>query len=478
MEAEERRPGPTGADAAISSGLFSHDEEHSRELDEEAEQEALNRIILAFRDYPQSAEWEVARWQFNYTQLPPHHKALVPHLPAKLAAARRAAQTNAFFIKSLLQAFSPEAASGPLPPSSMLPHPENPEPGAGSGAGPAAHSHGHTHGLASCGAACGAEGQGQGQAKGAGRGPGDKEDGLQPVDSHDVEKVRYVLKNIARDWSAEGAAERAMSYGKILDELKVVFKDWSNPNRAPRVLIPGAGLARLCVEVAGLGYEAQGNEFSYFMLLASSFILNHTTEPNQYTIHPWMHSNSNHLSDEDQLRAVPVPDVLPAQLAEGTHGRVPGLLSMCAGDFVEVYSEPDQRGLFDCVVTCFFIDTAHNVLKYLEVISHCLAPGGTWINLGPLLYHWADAHTYLPGMELSIELSLDDIRTAAQAMGFRMVREEMLDAPYMADPRSMHKTVYQAVFWTMTKERDWEPPAAAAAATPVQPPPPPPPRKK
>lgn len=34
------------------------------------------------------------------------------------------------------------------------------------------------------------------------------------------------------------------------------------------MLVPGAGLARLCVEVAALGYEAQGNEFSYFMLLA------------------------------------------------------------------------------------------------------------------------------------------------------------------------------------------------------------------
>ena len=30
--------------------------------------------------------------------------------------------------------------------------------------------------------------------------------------------------------------------------------------------------------------------------------------------------------------------------------------------------------------------------------------GGFWVNLGPLLYHWADAHTYLPEDELSIEV--------------------------------------------------------------------------
>lgn len=30
--------------------------------------------------------------------------------------------------------------------------------------------------------------------------------------------------------------------------------------------------------------------------------------------------------------------------------------------------------------------------------------GGFWVNLGPLLFHWADAHTYLPEDELSIEV--------------------------------------------------------------------------
>lgn len=37
---------------------------------------------------------------------------------------------------------------------------------------------------------------------------------------------RYVLKNVARDWSAEGAAERAQSYGRILGELRRLFAGW------------------------------------------------------------------------------------------------------------------------------------------------------------------------------------------------------------------------------------------------------------
>ena len=47
-------------------------------------------------------------------------------------------------------------------------------------------------------------------------------------------------------------------------------------------------------------------------------------------------------------------------------------MRMTAGEFVDVYSAPHQAQRFDCVATSFFLDTAHNVLEYLEVISHVL----------------------------------------------------------------------------------------------------------
>jgi len=43
-------------------------------------------------------------------------------------------------------------------------------------------------------------------------------------------------------------------------------------------------------------------------------------------------------------------------------------MSMCAGDFAEVYRKEEYREAFDCVATCFFIDTAHNVIEYLEIL--------------------------------------------------------------------------------------------------------------
>lgn len=68
---------------------------------------------------------------------------------------------------------------------------------------------------------------------------------------------------------------------------------------------------------------------------------------------------------------VRVPDIHPGQRVGGA-----GLMSMCAGEFTEVYSQPQHAGTFDCVVTCFFIDTAHNVLDYMEVIHDVLKVSG------------------------------------------------------------------------------------------------------
>jgi hypothetical protein len=175
------------------------------------------------------------------------------------------------------------------------------------------------------------------------------------------------------------------------------------------------------------------------MLLCSSYILNHTEHREQWKLHPWcawplfrthgrfrasaermvmpeevasdkhgprnaasfrIHNSNNNVTDGDMLREVRVPDTHPAERPIR-----PGCLSMCAGDFVEVYSKAEQVGTWDAVTTCFFIDTAHNILEYLEIISNLLKEGGAWINLGPLLFHWSDAHTYLSDGELSVEVS-------------------------------------------------------------------------
>ena len=62
-------------------------------------------------------------------------------------------------------------------------------------------------------------------------------------------------------------------------------------------------------------------------------------------------------------------------------------------------------------------------------------PHGLWINLGPLLYHWADAHTYLQTSEVSIELCLEDVQNLAANFGLEMISEEMVPASFNQDTR-------------------------------------------
>ena len=53
----------------------------------------------------------------------------------------------------------------------------------------------------------------------------------------------------------------------------------------------------------------------------------------------------------------------------------------------------------------------------LTAAAACLQPGGYWVNLGPLLYHWAES--WAPqGEQMSIELSLEDVLSVCrQARG-------------------------------------------------------------
>jgi carnosine N-methyltransferase len=203
------------------------------------------------------------------------------------------------------------------------------------------------------------------------------------------------------------------------------------------------------MEIARRGYEAEGNEFSYYMLLTSSYVLNHADDANEWVIHPWVHSNCNHQSDAHQLATVRIPDVPAWSSGMNETG---GSMSMCAGDFVECYGDEQNTGAWDSVCTCFFIDTAHNVIEYLQVIARCLKPGGVWINFGPLLYHWAEGAGYVGTQEeLSVEMSLDDVCLAANHVGLRIEKREMSESRYTSDPSSMLQTVYNCALVVAVK---------------------------
>lgn len=270
-----------------------------------------------------------------------------------------------------------------------------------------------------------------------------------------ADRVRSTLVQLARDWSAAGAGERAACYAPMLAALEARWPD-ARARRGVRVLNPGAGLGRLVFEAAARGFAAQGNEFSVFMLLVSNFVLNRADAAEAYTVHPFVRQNTNVRCAADQLRAVRVPDVLPravcaaaaaAAVEEDGDGSHVLDMSMTAGDFLDVYAAPEHAAAWDALLTPFFIDTAHDVLAYLELFARIVRPGGVWINCGPLLWHFADA----PG-ELSLELTWEELRPLVAAHGFRIVEERSIDCPYAANPRSLLACTYHAIYFVAVRE--------------------------
>ena len=94
-------------------------------------------------------------------------------------------------------------------------------------------------------------------------------------------------------------------------------------------------------------------------------------------------------------------------------------------------------------VTCFFLDTARNVVEYLQTIHGLLKPGGLWINCGeasssppsflpkkrfliiatlatttkkgPTLWHFENDRD-----ASSLELPLEDVKAVARKIGFEI----------------------------------------------------------
>ena len=259
-----------------------------------------------------------------------------------------------------------------------------------------------------------------------------------PTGPHNVSKVRSTLKQFVREWSSEGRAEREQCFKPILDGLTQYLP--ITESRPPFVLCPGSGLGRLPYEIAALGYDCQGNEFSYHMLLGSHFILNSPkiSTPESAVIFPYALSFANVRHGEtDRLRPVRVPDVVP--------GRTRGQMSMCAGEFVEVY-ERQGYSIADGIVTCFFIDTAKNILLYIRTIANAIKEGGVWVNFGPLLYHYAEHND-----AISLEFSWEEVREFISE--FFNIKEARtgIECVYSSNQKAMNRTVYKCIYFAATR---------------------------
>ncbi|XP_033947327.1 carnosine N-methyltransferase isoform X2 [Pseudochaenichthys georgianus] len=362
--AETTGEGPQGAP------FFNKDRiQNSPEEEAKLERKHFWRIIDAFRLYRVNVQEQVKRAERQFRSLPKHHQDLLPDVLSNLARISQCADHNQDIMQAIIH--------------NSLHMFENIE-------------------------------------------YGEREDPrkVRPSSTFDMDKLKCTIKQFVRDWSETGRKERETCYKPIIQEIQKIFPSDQCDVSKVSVLIPGAGLGRLAWEIARLGYICQGNEWSFFMLFSSNFVL-----------------NSNNKKSSDQTRPITFPDVNPQSLPRDAD------FSMVAGDFVEVYRDPDS---WDCVATCFFIDTAHNVIEYVETIWKILKPGGVWINLGPLLYHFENMAD-----ELSVELSYEDIRTAIINYGFHIeVEKASVQTTYTENDHSMLRYIYDCVFFVARKPAD------------------------
>jgi len=253
-------------------------------------------------------------------------------------------------------------------------------------------------------------------------------------------KVRSTLRQFVRDWAVEGAPERALVYTPLIEALTRQLP-LQEGHKRPRVLCPGSGLGRLPFDLACMGYAAQGNEFSYHMILGSYLMFNRTECAESFTIYPYVLNTTNRRGCWENLREIKVPDVTPSEvMPSGAE------FSFASGEFVHVYER--QLKEWDAVITCFFLDTAKNVFLYIRTIASILRPGGVWINMGPLLYHYADI-----GDEISIELSWEEIRPFI-CRYFDIKEENRREANYTKNATALMRTLFTCIVFTAVRNEE------------------------
>jgi hypothetical protein len=182
------------------------------------------------------------------------------------------------------------------------------------------------------------------------------------------------------------------------------------------------------------------------MNLAFRFLLS-TTSPNEHRVKPFAQWWSHQRRNESLFRSIEFPDVIP---------RLSPTFTMNQGDFFDVVP-PNTSAGYSYIVSLFFIDTSLNIIKTIQHIYSLLAPGGIWINLGPLLWTSSGA---------ALELSLEEVLQLVDEVGFQLVplseftgnpkdsgASKTIDCEYTSDLNAMMQWVYKAELWVARKPK-------------------------
>lgn len=295
--------------------------------------------------------------------------------------------------------------------------------------------------------------------------------------AEDCRIARACIRGLLRDWSIEGAPERNATHTLILNVLREEFGHLRERSSI-RVLVPGAGLGRFLHSVSELGLSVEGIDVSYHTLLSCLYLFGGGTRHKCHTLYPWSLSFSNHVSRRHQFQSVIIPDLHlngPVSIRQHTPPAASGAEQQTVfirGGFVETYGAPDQAGTFSALVTCFFIDTAPNVLNYVNTAWNCLQSGGIWVNIGPLLWNieengpagngegdidgqesWKARAGQPDSAYADLELTAEELIQVVQARGFTVekLKHKAGTSTYVGNELSMLQYIYGMDFWVARK---------------------------
>ncbi|KAL6944898.1 hypothetical protein ACO0QE_002340 [Hanseniaspora vineae] len=270
-----------------------------------------------------------------------------------------------------------------------------------------------------------------------------------PINANGVGFHRIVetLNHLARDYSDEMfdmETKPLLEYIQSrLDTVKLLKSEATLNDAKTCIILPGSGVGRIAHEVAAKypNSHVHSIEFSSLMYLANQFVYNGKETS---SVSPFCNYYSNHLTTEDQLRKFELP--------LGSFAK-PENLKTHYGDFTKFTLASEGNEYQDIIiVTAFFIDTAENLLSYLDAIESFqrnLADTKKstlhWINIGPLKY----------GTKPMIQLTKKELSLLRKKRGWSDL-QELCDTSkkigYITDEKSLYKSYYSVLQFHSTKK--------------------------
>ncbi len=224
-------------------------------------------------------------------------------------------------------------------------------------------------------------------------------------DAREARPLTHYLDLVYRDWAWETDERGEVALGRA--ELEAV----AGPASLGRLLILGAGAGRLAYDLHRAGRATETFALDVDVLLFAAARLLISGERLFLTEAP---------AEANDLETLAVRHALVAPGGALTDGTFHLLLA-------NGLEPPFANGTFDTILTPWFIDVASGDLRGLAATLHrLLAPGGRWLNLGPLVY----THR----VPFEHRFTAQEVVQVAQGAGFTVGAPRLATVPYALSP--------------------------------------------